>query len=101
MISLDDFRQSDLRIGEIVSAEAMKGSTRLLRVEVDLGEERRILVAGLAQHYTPESLVGLSVVVLANVKPAIIHGVESQGMLLGAGCAGSAPALLTCSRPKV
>jgi methionine--tRNA ligase beta chain len=61
----------NLRIGEIVAAEALRGSTRLLRVEVDLGGERRVLVAGLAQHYGPEALVGLKVVVLANLAPAV------------------------------
>ncbi len=99
MISLDEFRRLDLRIGDIVSAEAIPGSARLLRVEVDLGGERRTLVAGLAKHYQPESLLGLKVVVLANLTPAVIHGVESQGMLLGAGCAGTAPALLTVNQP--
>jgi methionyl-tRNA synthetase len=98
MISLDEFRRLDLRIGEIVSAESMLGSTRLLRVEVDLGAERRVLVAGLAQHYKPEALLGMKVIVLANVKPAIIRGVESQGMLLGADC-DTTPALLTVNQP--
>lgn len=97
-ISLDDFRRLDLRIGEIVSAEPIAGSSRLLRVAVDLGTEQRVLVAGLAGHYTPESLVGVQVAVLANIEPAVIHGVESQGMLLGADC-GATPALLTVNRP--
>lgn len=99
MIALDDFKRMDLRIGEIVAAEPLAGSTRLLRLSVDLGAERRVLVAGLAEHYRPESLLGLKVVVLVNLAPAVIRGVESQGMLLGAGCAGSAPAVLTVSSP--
>ncbi len=99
MISLDEFRRLSLRVGEIVSAKAIEGSARLLRVEVDLGSERRVLVAGLAKHYPSESLLGLKVVVVANLLPAIIHGVESQGMLLGAACAGAAPALLTVNHP--
>jgi len=98
MISLDDFRRLDLRIGEIVSAQPMPGSTRLLRVEVDLGAERRVLVAGLAQHYASAALLGMKVIVLANIEPAFIRGVESQGMLLGADC-GSIPALLTVNQP--
>jgi methionyl-tRNA synthetase len=98
MIAIDDFKRLDVRIGEIVVAETLRGSSRLLRVEVDLGSERRTLVAGLAEHYAPQALVGLKVVVLANLLPATIRGVESQGMLLGAGCAGQAPALLTVNR---
>jgi methionyl-tRNA synthetase len=98
MIALEDFKQLDLKIGEIVAAETLRGSSRLLRVEVDMGEERRVLVAGLAEHYRPDALVGLKVVVLANLAPAVIRGVESQGMMLGAGCQGMAPALLTVNR---
>ncbi len=98
MIAIEDFKRMDLRVGEIVSAESLRASNRLLRVEVDLGDERRVLVAGLAEHYAPDALLGLKVVVLANLAPAVIRGVESQGMLLGAGCAGSAPALLTVNR---
>jgi methionine--tRNA ligase beta chain len=99
MIAPDDFRRLDLRVGEIVSAERMAGSARLLRVDVDLGTERRVVVAGLARHYAPESLQGLKVILLANLEPALIHGVQSQGMLLGAACAGAAPALLTVNHP--
>lgn len=99
MISLDEFKRVDLRIGQIVSAARIPGASNLLRVEVDLGSERRTLVAGLARHYRPESLPGLAVVVVANVTPALIHGVESRGMLLGADCHGAAPALLTVNRP--
>ena len=99
MIGLDEFKRLDLRVGEIVSATAIPGSARLLRVDVDLGGEHRVLVAGLARHYAPEALSGLQVVVLANLEAAVIHGVESQGMLLGVGCVGAAPALLTVNRP--
>jgi len=99
MISLDDFKRLDLRVGEIVSAERIPGSARLLRVDVDLGTERRTLVAGLAEHYPPGSLNGFRVIVLTNLEPAVIRGVRSEGMLLGAGCTGGAPALLTVTRP--
>jgi methionine--tRNA ligase beta chain len=98
MIALDDFEHMDLRIGEIVGANGVRGSSRLLRVDVDLGAERRVLVAKLAEHYRPDALIGLKVVVLANLAPAVIRGVESQGMLLGAGCEGMTPALLTVNR---
>lgn len=100
MISLDEFKRIELRIGEIVSAEPVPGSDRLLRLMVDLGGERRSLVGGLAQSYAPEELRGLKVVVVANLAPARIRGVESQGMLLGVGCEETkAVALLTVNRP--
>ena len=98
MVTLDEFRHLDLRIGTIVTAQPIPGSAKLLRVEVDLDTERRTLVAGLAQHYEPAALVGMQVVVLANIEPAVFRGVQSQGMLLGADC-GATPALLTVNRP--
>src|SRR3972149_7109256 len=86
MISLDEFKQIELRVGEIVAAEPVPGSDRLLKLTVDLGGEQRSVVGGLAQSYAPEELRGLKVVVVANLAPAKIKGVESQGMLLGVGC---------------
>jgi methionyl-tRNA synthetase len=84
-IDLKTFRQADLRVAEIVAAEPVEGATRLLRLQVDLGTERRQLVAGIAAFYTPEQLVGRKIVMVANLQPARIRGVESQGMLLAAG----------------
>lgn len=98
MITLQDFRQADLRIGEIVEAVPVPRSLRLLRLQVALAEETRTLVAGLAGHYQPRELIGLKVVLVANLEPAIIHGMRSEGMLLGAACE-DVPALLTVSRP--
>ncbi len=99
MISLSDFKRIDLRIGEIVTAEPITGTDRLLKVQVDLGPEQRTLVAGLATSYTPHQLIGLKVIVVANLEPAVIRGVLSQGMLLGAGCSdGQAIALLTVTK---
>jgi methionyl-tRNA synthetase len=98
-ISLDDFKRLDLRVAEIVSAERMAGSSRLLPIDVDLGTERRVVVAGLARHDAPESLQGLKVIFLANLEPALIHGVQPEGMLLGAACTGAAPALVTVNHP--
>ena len=88
-IDVETFRRVDLRVGEIVGAEPVEGATRLLRLQVDLGSERRQLVAGIAAFYTPDQLVGRKIVVVANLAPARIRGVESQGMLLAAG--GRAP----------
>ncbi len=99
MISLSDFKRIDLRIGEIVAAEPITGTDRLLKVQVDLGPEQRTLVAGLANSYTPHQLIRLKVIVVANLEPATICGVLSQGMMLGAGCSdGQDIALLTINK---
>jgi methionine--tRNA ligase beta chain len=99
MISLSEFQQLDLRVAEVVSAARIAGTDRLLQVEVDLGGEQRTLVAGVARQFAPEQLVGTQVIVAANVEPATIHGVRSQGMLLGANChTNHAVALLTVNR---
>lgn len=83
-IPFEDFMKLDIRIGEIKEAENIKGSKKLLRLIVDLGEEERQIVAGIAQDYSVEELVGKQIVVLANLEPAKLFGVESQGMLLAA-----------------
>ncbi len=100
MISLEEFRRTDLRIGEIVGAEPIAGSDKLLAITVDLGAERRVLVGGLAQSYRPHDLRGLQVVVVANLQPARIRGIESRGMLLGVACDDPGRATpLTAHRP--
>lgn len=98
MISVEEFRRIDLRIGEIVAAAPVPKTDRLMAVEVDLGGERRTLVAAIAHQYAPADLLGLKVVVAANLRPARIRGTVSQGMLLGANCHGDERiALLTVS----
>ena len=84
MISYDDFTRCELRTAKIISAEKVEGTAKLLKLDVFMGEERRQIVAGIALHYTPEELTGKTIVVVANLKPAKIRGVESQGMLLAA-----------------
>ena len=94
-VTLEEFARLDIRVGKVVKAERVPGARKLLRLEVDLGEpEPRQLVAGLAGFYEPEELVGMNVVVLANLKPKRIMGVESRGMLLAADVDGR-PVLLT------
>jgi methionyl-tRNA synthetase len=83
-LTIDDFKQVDLRVGTILTASLHPRADRLLVLEVDLGEERRQLVAGIRAHYAPEDLVGTQVVVVANLAPATLRGVESQGMVLAA-----------------
>ncbi|HSP54217.1 MAG TPA: methionine--tRNA ligase subunit beta [Dehalococcoidia bacterium] len=99
MISLDEFRTLDLRVAQVTSAEKIPKTDRLLKVTVDLGDQDRTLVAGLGGHYTPGQLVGLKVIVVANLEPATIRGIESNGMMLGAGCTDRDDiALLTVNR---
>jgi len=82
LISFEDFQTVDLRTAKVLEAEAVPKAKRLLKLQVDLGSEKRQIVAGLAENYQPEELIGKTVVVVANLKPATIRGVESQGMLL-------------------
>lgn len=82
MISIDDFRKVDLRIGTIQTAEPHPNADRLLVLQVDLGLEHRQICAGIRNHYTPEDLIGKQIVVVANLETAKLRGVESQGMLL-------------------
>lgn len=84
IIDISDFGKVDLRVAQIQQAERVEGTDKLLKLQVSLGSEERQIVAGLAQHYAPEDLVGKKVVVVANLKPAKLRGVESQGMLLAA-----------------
>ncbi|MDI9395186.1 MAG: methionine--tRNA ligase [Euryarchaeota archaeon] len=89
MIDYEDFAKLDIRVGKILFAEAVEKSKKLLRVEVDIGEEKpRQLVAGLSSYYSPEELRGKYVIVLANLKPAKLCGVESNGMMLAADDGG-------------
>jgi len=84
-ISHDQFRQLDLRVGEIKSAAAVAGTDKLLKLEVDVGTKVHTVVAGMAQEFAPETLVGRKVVLVANLEPAKIRGVVSEGMILAAG----------------
>ena len=84
MIEYADFARIQLRSAKVISAEKVTGTNKLLKLDVFMGEERRQLVAGIAAHYEPEQLIGKTVVVVANMKPATIRGVESQGMILAA-----------------
>ena len=98
MITIEEFARIQLRTARVIAAERHPRADRLLRLEVDLGDERRQIVAGIAGHYRPEELVGKTVVIVANLRPAVIRGVESQGMVLAAEDDGRV-ALLTTDRP--
>lgn len=97
-ITIDDFLKVELRVGEIKVAERIPNADKLLRFEIDLGEEKpRQILAGLAEYYEPETLIGRKVVVVANLKPRKMRGLESQGMICAASLEGDdlAPAIAT------
>ncbi|HEX2279714.1 MAG TPA: methionine--tRNA ligase [Candidatus Tectomicrobia bacterium] len=83
-VSFDEFQKLDLRVGRIVSAEPVPKANKLLKLTVDLGQEQRTVVAGIAQSYSPEALAGKSIIVVANLAPRTLRGIESQGMVLAA-----------------
>jgi len=96
-IGINDFNRVELRVAEIVAAEAVPKATKLLKLTVSLGAEQRTVVAGIAKQYTPEQLLGKKVVLVANLAPVTLRGVQSQGMLLAAND-GESLALLTLDR---
>jgi len=81
-ISIDEFKKIKLRVAQIITAENVKKSDKLLKLQIDLGNEKRQLVAGIAKSYSPEELIGKKILVVANLKPAKLFGIESQGMVL-------------------
>jgi methionyl-tRNA synthetase len=83
-VSFEDFQKLDLRVGRIVSAEPVPKADKLLKLTVDIGQEQRTVVAGIATSYRPEGLVGKSIILVANLEPRTLRGVESQGMVLAA-----------------
>ncbi|MHC1718258.1 MAG: methionine--tRNA ligase [Acidaminococcaceae bacterium] len=83
-ISIDDFAKIDLRVATILTAERVPKTDKLMKLSVKIGDEERIIVSGIAQHYTEEQLVGRNVIVIANLKAAKLRGIESRGMLLAA-----------------
>ncbi len=93
-ITIDDFTKVDLRVGQVVSAEPVKGADKLLHLKIDIGEpEPRTIVAGIAQVYKPEQMVGRRVVIVANLEPRKLRGILSQGMIVAASLEGGRPAL--------
>jgi methionine--tRNA ligase beta chain len=87
-IRFEDFQKIDLRVGKVLEAEKVEGSEKLLKLIVDLGSEKRQLVAGIARYYKPEDLIGKEIVVVVNLEPKKLMGIESQGMLLAADIEG-------------
>ena len=85
MISFEEFQKIDLRVAKVIKAEKVEGSKNLLKLEVDLGKEKRQIIAGIREYYLPEDLVGREIVVIVNLEPRVVFGLKSQGMLLAAG----------------
>jgi methionyl-tRNA synthetase len=98
MISFEDFKKLNLVVATVTRVEDHPGADRLLLLTVDLGEEERTLVAGIREFYRPQALVGKQLVVVENLEPATIRGVESRGMILAAQ-SGQTLSLVTLDRP--
>jgi methionyl-tRNA synthetase len=92
-ITIDDFAKVELRVAQILVAERVPKADKLLRLEIDLGYEKRQILAGIAQHYEPEKLIGRKIVIVANLAPRKMRGLESNGMLLAASLEDGAPVL--------
>jgi methionine--tRNA ligase beta chain len=89
MMTIDDFKKIELKVGRVLNAEPIEGSEKLLKLQVDLGESDlpagRQVLAGIAKHYQPTDLVGKQIVIIANLEPRSMMGLESNGMVLAAG----------------
>lgn len=83
-ITIDDFAKIDLRVATVVAAERVPKTDKLIKLQVKIGDEERTIVSGIAQHYEPENLIGKNVIVIVNLKPAKLRGIESRGMVLAA-----------------
>ena len=83
-ITIDDFAKIDLRVATVVAAERVPKTDKLIKLQVKIGDEERTIVSGIAQHYEPENLIGKNIIVIANLKPAKLRGIESRGMVLAA-----------------
>ncbi|GIW65320.1 MAG: hypothetical protein KatS3mg093_299 [Candidatus Parcubacteria bacterium] len=98
-MNIEEFKKIDLRIGKIITAEKVENSENLLRLEVDLGNEWRQIVSGIAKFYSPEELINKEIVIVYNLESKIIKGIESQGMLLAAEDENGNISLLTPDKP--
>jgi methionyl-tRNA synthetase len=94
-LTIDEFMKIELRVAKVLEAEAVPKSKKLIKMRVDVGTEQRTIVAGIAEAYQPDQLVGRAIVIVANLKPAKLMGIESNGMVLAASVEGGAPMLLS------
>lgn len=84
MITYDDFKKVELKIAKVLEAEEVVGAEKLLKLQIDLGGEKRQIVAGIKKNYQPKDLIGKEIAVVTNLEPRMVMGVESNGMLLAA-----------------
>jgi methionyl-tRNA synthetase len=98
-ISIDDFRNVELRIATVTAAAPHPNADRLLVLTIDVGNAQRQLVAGIRAHYEPQDLIGKQIVVVANLQPATLRGVESEGMLLAASDSEGRLAIIVPEKP--
>jgi methionyl-tRNA synthetase len=98
-ISIDDFMKVELRVAKVLEAEAVPKSKKLVKLRIDVGTEQRTIVAGIAEAYTPEQLVGRTIAIVFNLKPAKLMGIESNGMVLAASPEGGKPTLVSFDEP--
>lgn len=89
IISFEDFKKIEIKIGKVINAEKIENSDKLLRLEIDFGAEKRQIVAGIARQYLPESLIGKEMPIVTNLAPKTLKDVESQGMILAASDNGN------------
>lgn len=94
MITYEDFKKVELKVAKILSAERVEGSDKLIKLSLDLGSEQRQIVAGIGKAYEPENLPGLEIVVVANLEPRTLMGIESNGMLVAASSSDGEPVLI-------
>lgn len=98
MISLNEFKKIELKTAKIIAVEDIEGKDKLYKLTVDLGKEKKTLVAGIKPYYTKDELKGKTIVVVANLEPAKIAGTESQGMLLAAKALDDSYAIVTIDK---
>jgi methionyl-tRNA synthetase len=96
-MTIEEFQKADLRVGKILTAERVEGSEKLLKLSVDIGETRQIL-SGIAKWYAPEDLIGREAVIIANLEPRMMMGMESQGMILAAHGKDGEPVVLAVEK---
>ena len=94
-MSIDEFAKIELRVAKVLTAERVPKSKKLMKLWIDLGYEQRTVVAGIAEAYEPDQLVGRTIVIVANLKPAKLMGIESNGMILAASGDDGRPLLLS------
>ena len=102
-MTIDEFQASDLRVGTVLSADRVEGSEKLLKLQIDVGDldggAPRQILSGIARQYAPEALIGKQVVIIANLDPRMMMGLESRGMLLAAHGDDGVPVILSPSAP--